>query len=77
MMADKVSLPTPEKYRQETTLAILQASRTWQAAPFQIRCMAGAFVDPLMVAIVAMNEEMNYSKARIDAMQSAMAKAGH
>ena len=44
--------------REATERAIVSAVGHWQQAPAHIRLMAGAYVDPLLKALMALNEEM-------------------
>lgn len=44
--------------RVKTGAAVLDASAAWARAPASIKMMAGAYVAPLMAAIIAINDEL-------------------
>jgi hypothetical protein len=44
--------------RVETTKAVAAAAAAWAKAPAHVRAMAGAYVGPLLAALMAINEEL-------------------
>lgn len=44
--------------REKTAAAIERARDEWLKAPVHIRMMAGAYVSPLLDALMALNDEM-------------------
>ena len=50
-----------EKLRISTEKATIEAAAQWAKAPMHIKAMAGAYVAPLLAALVAINEELRHS----------------
>jgi hypothetical protein len=44
--------------RVDTTKAVAEAAAAWAKAPAHVRAMAGAYVGPLLAALMAINEEL-------------------
>lgn len=47
-----------EKTRTDTARAVADAAAEWAKAPMHVKAMAGAYVGPLLAALMAINEEL-------------------
>lgn len=53
--------------QQKTTAdAVFQAAEAWKKAPVHIRGMAGAYVNPLMQAVLCINQQLQVQHDAID-----------
>lgn len=53
---------TPSEKRKA---AILEARQRWDEAPFTIKAMATAYVDPLIAALEAISAELDGAKGKV------------
>lgn len=51
-----------ESARLTTGFAVVEAAAAWAKAPAHIKAMAGAYVGPLIAALLAMNAELQALK---------------
>lgn len=45
--------------------AVAKAVQAWETAPFHVRSLAGAYVDPLMIAMLAIVAELESLKKEV------------